>query len=571
MAIFHFSASVLSRSKGQSAVASAAYQSAAEIVDERTGEVKNYSRKERVNHSEIQAPENAPEWVHNRARLWNEVETSEKRKDSQLARKVNLALPRELNPEEQRELMRRYVQSQFVSRGQIVDWSIHDSQGENPHAHLMMTTREIGPEGFGQKRRDWNPEFKGKGFAQGAALVDERAAWADQCNRALREAGHEASIDHRSLEAQGVERVPQIHLGPNPGPARREEAQDRREVNQLLSANRAELERAQAELREITATLEAKARKPEAAQERRSELLQDKASDPIQGFEETPGRGNQVEPEAKAGPSAERNRVHQVEPEEAQKRPQEAAATFESPTPGPEAQEQPEAQKRPQEAQEEKLSRGQIEREAEREKRRADGLRVWPEAERVKWRAERRPEAQQQVFQEWRQAELVQMAHPEEMRAYDAAIARAKAEAVQGTEAAAKTGLFGKLVGQKAAQERKAQEAQAKAKELEAEKMERDKAARKAATEAVKARLVTPQGREQFNADVAAKLAPEERRHEGRVLRQAEVQERAQERMQEKQLLSTMTRVEQLAYRRGKEQELTERGLSLKRGRDRGR
>lgn len=256
MAIFHYSSSILSRSKGQNAIASASYQSAALLIDQRTGEEKDYRRKESVDYVEILAPENAPEWVTDRERLWNEVEAAEKRKDAQLARKMDVALPRELTPDEQRELVRRFVQEEFVNRGQIADVAIHDAKGKNPHAHVMLTTREIGPEGFGKKCREWNPAFKGQGFAKGEKLTVERATWAAYCNRALQERGHEARIDHRRLEDQGVERVPQIHLGPRPGPARLAEAQERREINERLVEHRAELLRAQAELREIAAVLE---------------------------------------------------------------------------------------------------------------------------------------------------------------------------------------------------------------------------------------------------------------------------------------------------------------------------
>ena len=154
---YHYSAQVVSRGKGQSAVASAAYRAGEELVDERTGEVKDFTRKERVDFSEIAAPENAPGWVQDRQRLWNEVEAGEKRKDAQLCREVNAALPKALTMEEQKLIVREFVAENYTKRGMVTDWSIHDSQGNNPHVHMMITMREIGPKGFDKKKnRDWN-------------------------------------------------------------------------------------------------------------------------------------------------------------------------------------------------------------------------------------------------------------------------------------------------------------------------------------------------------------------------------------------------------------------------------
>jgi len=313
MAIFHYSSSILSRSNGQNAIAAASYQSAAMMLDERTGEMKDFRRKESVDFSEVLAPENAPEWATDRERLWNEVEAAEKRKDAQLARKLTVALPHEMTPDEQRDLMQRYVKEQFVNRGQVADWAIHDAKGQNPHAHIMLTTREIGPEGFGKKCREWNPAFKGRGFAQGRDLTTERATWAAYCNRALQERGHEARIDHRSLEDQGIERMPQIHLGPKPGPAKLAEFEERREINERLAEHRAELLRAQAELREIAAILEKSGRQKDQV--------------------------NQADPTREAG-----------RPSEGQKWPQKDASRDREPIPAPKGQTRPEAPAARQEA-----------------------------------------------------------------------------------------------------------------------------------------------------------------------------------------------------------------------------
>ena len=200
MAIYRFSAQMISRSSGRSCVAAAAYRSGSELVDERTGTVHDYRRKGGVVHSEIVVPVGAPQWATERARLWNEVETTEKRKDAQLARDVELALPRELTTAQQIELVRQFVREQFVDAGMVADLAIHDplaSDGQRqPHAHVMLTTRPIGPKGFGAKAREWNDKERLEGW---------RAQWAAHVNRALERAGVDQRVDHRRLDVQRQE------------------------------------------------------------------------------------------------------------------------------------------------------------------------------------------------------------------------------------------------------------------------------------------------------------------------------------------------------------------------------
>lgn len=206
MAIYHLHAKVISRSSGRSATGAAAYRAGAEIVDERTGLVHDYQRKGGVDHTEIMAPTNAPAWVHDRGQLWNRVELAEKRRDSQVCREVEIALPNELNATQMQELVRSFAQSQFVDKGMVADVAIHHiDSGRNPHCHILLATRDISPQGFGQKNRDWNRK---------ELLQQWREAWEQQANKALELAGHEQRIDHRTLEAQGIEAVPQVHLGP---------------------------------------------------------------------------------------------------------------------------------------------------------------------------------------------------------------------------------------------------------------------------------------------------------------------------------------------------------------------
>jgi len=195
---------VIGRSAGRSATAAAAYRSGEEVRDERTGKVHDYTGKSDIYGSEILLPEGAPERLGDRVTLWNEVEQVEKRKEAQLSREVMIALPAELSHDQKEALAREYVQEEFVSQGMIADIGYHDFESHNPHAHIMLTMRSVSEDGFGKKQRDWNKR---------AAIAAHRQAWAAHANQALDRAGYAERIDHRSLEDQGVEREPQIHLG----------------------------------------------------------------------------------------------------------------------------------------------------------------------------------------------------------------------------------------------------------------------------------------------------------------------------------------------------------------------
>lgn len=209
MAIYHLSAKVISRASGRSAVAAAAYRSGEALLDERLGRIHDFSHKDDVIHCEVMLPHGAPEHLADRQTLWNEVEAVERRRDAQLAREIEIALPRELAPHEAVTLAREFVAEHFVARGMIADVNVHRPIGENgeakPHVHVMLTLREVGPAGFGLKARDWNST---------AQLERWREAWADKANERLAALGHDARIDHRSLEAQGIDLEPQHKIGP---------------------------------------------------------------------------------------------------------------------------------------------------------------------------------------------------------------------------------------------------------------------------------------------------------------------------------------------------------------------
>lgn len=205
MAIFHHSTQVIGRSSGRSSVAAAAYRLGVAMVDERTGQKHDFTRKAGVDSWHTLAPSNAPEWVNDPARLWNEVEAAEKRKDAQLCREVNIALPKELTPDQGKALALEYAREQWTQRGMVSQVAFHDLDGNNPHCHVMLTMREIGPDGFGKKVREWNDH---------ALATTYREAWAQKANEALERYGHAARIDHRTLEAQGIDRAPTQHQGP---------------------------------------------------------------------------------------------------------------------------------------------------------------------------------------------------------------------------------------------------------------------------------------------------------------------------------------------------------------------
>jgi hypothetical protein len=209
MAIYHFTVKVVSRGKGQSAVAKAAYNSRERLEDERTGETHDYRRKGGIAFSGIFAPWGAPEWAHDREELYNEIERREKRKDAQLLREVEVGLPHELTVEQRERLVKDFVREQFVHKGMLADVSIHepdrDGDERNHHAHILLTMRELGPDGFGEKMREWNSREQVESW---------REAWERTANRYLEKHGHEARIDCRTLEEQGIDREPTTHRGP---------------------------------------------------------------------------------------------------------------------------------------------------------------------------------------------------------------------------------------------------------------------------------------------------------------------------------------------------------------------
>lgn len=201
MAIFHAHVNVISRSAGHSALAAAAYRAAENIGSHQ------YAKRGGVHGSEILYPEDAPKWVKalSRAELWQSVEDAERRKDAQLARAGDFALPRELDWQQKEQLTKEFVHAEFTRRGMIVDVAYHDGHdNENDHFHLLATMRRAEESGWGKKERSWNDK---------AFLEALRKGWEEHVNAALERAGIDARIDHRSLAAQGIDRAPQVHRG----------------------------------------------------------------------------------------------------------------------------------------------------------------------------------------------------------------------------------------------------------------------------------------------------------------------------------------------------------------------
>ena len=268
MSIYHCSIKIISRSGGRSVVACAAYRAGEKLSNDETGLIHDFSRKGGVIMSEILLPDNAPERLSDRQVLWNEVQNTEKRSDAQLAREVEVAFPKEMSREQQIECVRTYIHENFVAKGMIADWALHDKGDGNPHAHIMLTVRSFTEEGTWQQKtrsvfanaRDQNgraiydpalpaydpknrketakyriPILDAKGIQQtrsregkGTEYLWEkvtipvndwndranaeiwRASWAAHCNRYLSE---EHQIDHRSYSRQGMDREPTIHEG----------------------------------------------------------------------------------------------------------------------------------------------------------------------------------------------------------------------------------------------------------------------------------------------------------------------------------------------------------------------
>ena len=245
MAIYHLHAKVIQRSKGENVIAASAYRRAAKLRDHKEEKAFDFTAKKDVIYSDLMVPDNAPAWVQALAvlqtenpseaaeQLWNALEAVEKRKDAQLGREIEFALPIELTQAQSIALAGEFIRDQLVSQGMIADWSVHWDTG-NPHVHVLLTMRVLTEAGFGRRAIEWNNK---------ALLQTWREQWAEYANYHLHLHQHNVRIDHRSYEAQGIDLIPGIHQG---GGARakagRGETMDRvEEANAIRRLNLARL------------------------------------------------------------------------------------------------------------------------------------------------------------------------------------------------------------------------------------------------------------------------------------------------------------------------------------------
>ena len=277
MAIYHLEAKVVSRGAGRSAVAASAYLSCSRLYNDYDGIQHDYTKKQGLVWQQVFLPEYAPQEWKDREKLWNAVEEVETAKDSRLAREFVVALPIELSREQQIELLQDFIREQFISDGMCADAAIHDTDGHNPHAHILLTVRPLDEQGKWQYKTEkeylcmkngeergftaaefrtaqnegWEKQYPYKvgkkkvymtpsaAEAQGFVRADKhpkstrygrqnpiserwnseeqlavwRAAWADATNRHLERYGHDERIDHRSNAARGLDEQPTIHEG----------------------------------------------------------------------------------------------------------------------------------------------------------------------------------------------------------------------------------------------------------------------------------------------------------------------------------------------------------------------
>ena len=250
MAIFHMSFSNISAGKGRSAIASAAYRSGEKLFDDKEGRYYFYTRSV-MPESFILTPKNAPEWASNREQLWNEVEKKDRKSNSRYAKEFNVALPIELSAAEQKELLTKYVQENFVDQGMVADVAIHRDHQDNPHAHVMLTNRPFNPDdswglkaktqyikdengkqlltksGFPKQRKIWLVDWDKK-----EKITEWRHNWANSVNQVLAQKNIPDRISEKSFVDQGIQETPTQHEGIN------SQRKNRKVFNQQVRAQR---------------------------------------------------------------------------------------------------------------------------------------------------------------------------------------------------------------------------------------------------------------------------------------------------------------------------------------------
>lgn len=224
MSLYHFHVGQIKRSAGRSAVECAAYRAGEKLYSEYYGQVSDYTRKGGVMHAEILLPPHAPRGYADRQTLWNAVEEAERNKNTQLSYSFDIALQNEFSLDENIALARQFLRDNFVSRGMIADFAVHQPDRENgisnPHFHVMCPIRPLNLDGIwgAKQRRVYRADGKFDAvpttdWGKPETLEAWRAAWAALCNAKFEEKGLPDRIDHRSYERQGVEQIPTVHEG----------------------------------------------------------------------------------------------------------------------------------------------------------------------------------------------------------------------------------------------------------------------------------------------------------------------------------------------------------------------
>lgn len=248
MAIYHFQVRVITRRQGPTAFFAAAYRASTRLENPIDGRVADYSHRRKPLYAEILAPPGAPEWVRNRAHLWSQVEAVEHRKDAQLARELQIAVPAELTDNQQIQLIKEFIHEQFVAFGMVADITIHrppkKGDSRNIHAHVLLTTRNIRSDGFCLKNRDWNSPTR---------LNEWRRQWAIYANRALEKAGCSERIDHRRLEVQEQDprKAPYTRETKKAQPATTDRKRGKNTTQTQLDAVIAEVQQSRKEIEEL--------------------------------------------------------------------------------------------------------------------------------------------------------------------------------------------------------------------------------------------------------------------------------------------------------------------------------
>ena len=298
MAIYHCSIKIIKRSQGRSAGAAAAYRSGQKLTNEWDGITHDYTTKGGVVPSEILLPTHAQPELSDRSTLWNSVEKSEKSRNAQLAREIEIALPAEIDRQSQIRLVRKYVDDIFVSAGMCADFSIHDKGNGNPHAHIMLTLRPILENGeWGAKcRKEYDLDARGQrirlhggGFKSHRVNITDwndpgkaeewRAQWARYANAMLEFCNLSQRIDHRSYARRGLQQVPTVHMGVAASQMeRRGLATEKGTVNRKIAAQNRLLKEIKARITRLYNWTKQQAAQPEQKQSIWEQLQQAQAT-----------------------------------------------------------------------------------------------------------------------------------------------------------------------------------------------------------------------------------------------------------------------------------------------------